>query len=212
MPVCDICEKPMEWGEGYGLNTTQVTTSEGYWKYLLSSLWSDVHENDPLGEYLGNFVQKQCSDISPWLVCDSCGTFLEIDQQSARKYNKQGAKPPGLGPANLSDAGLAAAYAWSALYDSWPEAISIRESKPEPGDMSSCDFCRRSLYLDEALSLLKEPVVQAYEKLGGFKRRGPASQNIKGNNFWIACPLCMQRAHRIIGPRASLVAHHHPNR
>ena len=199
MPACDICTTPMEWGQGYGLNTTQVTTSEAFWEYILTSPWSFSHQKDPQGKGLGNLTTKMGSQNTPWLVCDSCGEFLDFDRQIHRKYNKQGAKPPGTGAADLSEVALAAAYAWSKLYDSWPLSIQIRESPPEPSDIGTCDFCRRHTFSDEELAVMTEPAVQTYEKLGGLKRRGPASLNIKRNSFWIACSVCVQRAHRIIG-------------
>ena len=125
MPVCDICGKSMAWGHGYGLSTTQVTTSEDYWKYVLGRKWKVIHEQDPQGKSLSNFIERQGSNNTPWLVCDSCGQLMEFDLQAARKYNKQGAIPPGSGPANLSRVALAAAYAWSEFFSIHGQRQSI---------------------------------------------------------------------------------------
>ena len=65
--------------------------------------------------------------------------------------------------------------------------------------MSNCDFCRRPIYSDEKIALLKETVVEAYERLGGLKRRGATSREILGQNYWAACSFCIERATRIIG-------------
>jgi hypothetical protein len=124
--------------------------------------------------------------------------MFQFDREVARQFNGQGTNPPGNGPANAGEAAIAAAYAWSKTYDAWPNSIQLRESEP-PGDGLVCDFCRRRVYPDEELALLKQSGLEMYESKGGLRRRGGPSKQMVGESFWVACLVCTRRAHRIMG-------------
>ena len=197
-PVCDVCSKDMQWGEGYGLTTRQVATTEAYWEYLFTHQWSMVHQQDAQGDRLAGLVIHQAAQPSAWLICDSCAVLFQFDRGVARQFNRAGVEPPDNGPANAGDVALAAAYAWSTRYDTWPNGIKLRESEPPP-DGSVCDFCRRRVYPDEVLGLMKQPVLEVCEAEGGLRRRGGPSKQIAEMSFWLACSLCTSRASRIMG-------------
>jgi hypothetical protein len=185
----------MEWGQGAGLTTTQVATVEAYWKFLLTHQWAIAHETDPTGGILGALIERQASQDSTWLICDSCAQILGIDPKQYRIYNHQGSKPPGIGPAEEEKVALVAMFAWTQLYESWPTGVQLRDTPPPPTGMV-CDFCRRQMYPDEHMALIKPDAVEAFEKSGALRRRGRPGNLTAGMRMdvWVACPFCIARA------------------
>jgi hypothetical protein len=196
MPVCDVCGCGMNWGQGYGLTTSQVATSEAYWEFVLTHQWSDHHNEDPHGDALSNLAVNQARMDTAWLVCDRCAELFEFDHNIACKFNREGAVPPGNGPTDAWEVGLAAAYVWSKIYHAWPSSIRLRQ-EPPPASGSVCDFCRRRVYGDEKIGLLKEAAVEVLERVGQLKRRGDPSKLLAGESFWVCCSLCASRANRL---------------
>jgi hypothetical protein len=197
-PVCDVCSRNMQWGEGYGLTTTQVTTTEAYWDYLFAHQLSNLYKLGPDGDLLAAVVAGQAGQSSVWLVCESCANLFHFDPKLAREYNHEGPTPPGTGPAVAGDVALAAGYAWSKNYDAWPCSILVRESEP-PIDGEVCDFCRRRLYPKEGFALFKQKALEAYESKNALRRRAGPSRKFADEPVWMACSLCIRRADRIIG-------------
>ena len=78
MPVCDVCDQPMEWGQGYGLTTAQIVTKEAYWEYMFTHQWSMVHEKDSQGDSVAYLAQNQANQSTSWLVCESCSTLFSF--------------------------------------------------------------------------------------------------------------------------------------
>jgi hypothetical protein len=196
--VCDVCSAKLAWSRGYGLTTTQVVTSEAYWEYLLTHQGAVLHTQDPNGVDLGAEVVKAADQSDVWLLCQSCARLFNFDREAGTRFATDGIAPPGIGPANRSATALAAAFAWSKTFDSWPSSIKLRE-EPAPTDTAPCDFCRRTVYSDERLCLLNEGGLEAIERMGGLKRRSGPSMNIAGRLFWMACEACSARSHRITG-------------
>jgi hypothetical protein len=188
----------MHWGEGYGLTTTQVTTTEAYWDYLFTHQLSNLYKLGPDGGLLAAVVAGQAGQSSVWLVCESCANLFQFDRGLAHEYNREGPNPPGSGPAVVGDAALAAGYAWSKMYDAWPRSILVRECEP-PTDGAICDFCRRRLYPKEQFALFKQSALEAYESKNALRRRAGPSSQFADEPAWMACSLCIARAHRIMG-------------
>ena len=139
MPVCDVCNKTMNWEEGYVLTTKQVTTSESYWVSAFKGVWSHAHSMDPGGDSVGMLVKQQAAQSSGWLVCESCSGNFSFDRGKASTYAKsRNGNPPGTGPASAEAVASAAANAWKSLYGVWPSSIQIagrmsgREKKGSP--------------------------------------------------------------------------------
>lgn len=107
-PVCDVCSKPMDYSDGYALTTTQVTTNEKYWEFILTH--HDLQETENLIG-LAMYVKQQAMHTTGWLVCESCGKLFDFDKKQAKEYAKRQLDPPGSGPADESDATFAATKA-----------------------------------------------------------------------------------------------------
>jgi hypothetical protein len=199
IPVCDMCNQNMQWGQGAGLTTTQVTTTEAYWEFMFTHQWAVAHQTDAAGGLLAGLVENQAAQDNTWLICDPCARVLGFDPEQYRKYSHKGSKPPGVGPAAEGKVALAAMFAWSELYDSWPTSIQIRATPP-PSTGKVCDFCRRRMYPDEQMALMKPEAVEAFEKVGALRRRGSPSNVMEGTKLTlrVACPLCIARANQKI--------------
>lgn len=116
MPVCDICNKSMEFSDGYALPTELVTTSEEYWLFMLNRF---IHDEG----LLASSVQLQAKQRSGWLVCESCSKLFVFDMHQAKEYATRQMDPPGGGPANVSSVAAAAAKAWKKLHGKWPSWV-----------------------------------------------------------------------------------------
>ena len=88
MPVCDVCNKTMNWEEGYVLTTKQVTTSESYWVSAFKGVWSHAHSMDPGGDSVGMLVKQQAAQSSGWLVCESCSGNFSLTGEKHRLTQK----------------------------------------------------------------------------------------------------------------------------
>ena len=110
MPVCDVCNKGMDFSDGYALTTTTVTTNEKYWAYMLA------HNNFPDDELLLMYVQQQAMQYTGWLVCDSCSAMFTFNRQQAKDCARRQVNPPGSGPADVNYVAAAAAKAWRAKH------------------------------------------------------------------------------------------------
>lgn len=196
--TCDVCSTKLDWKRGYGLTTTQVTTRESYWEFLFTHQGAGLRQQDPRGDNLAATALKMADQRDTWLVCESCSSLFVFDRDIARQFAIEGRLPPGLGPASANLVALAAAYAWSKVFDSWPSSIKVREAAP-PTDTQPCDFCRRYVYPDEQICLINEGALEVYEGKGGLKRRGDHSVNINGKSFWLACSLCAERSYKLTG-------------
>ncbi len=120
MPVCDVCSKNMDWSDGYAQTTTQVTTNEESWRFVLTR-----HSFDD--ELLLIYVQQQAKQRSGWLVCESCSKLFEFNRQQAREYAKHQVDPPDGGPADVQYVAAAAAKAWEKLYGKLPSWLRYGE-------------------------------------------------------------------------------------
>jgi len=194
---CDICANQVAQGDGFGLTTSQVATSESYWQHVLGTMRPSPIQLDPRGENIGSLINQIGNEMDPWLVCKSCAPMFHFNKREARDFVTKGALLSNPGPAEIGLVAFAAAYAWSALFDAWPAGIALRTEDP-PSNGSVCDFCRRTVYPDENLTLMKESALEQYEYGGGLKRRGGPSTEANGVLLWVACPLCINRAHRIM--------------
>jgi hypothetical protein len=194
-----MCSRAMQWGQGAGLTTTQVTTTEAYLRFILTHQWAMAHQKDATGGVLANLIEIQASQDTTWLICDSCAHVLGYDPGLYRQYNRQGSRPPGTGPADESKVALAAMFAWSDLYDDWPTGIRIR-ADPPPSASMVCDFCRRRMYPDEQMAMMKRVAVESLEEAGALRRRGSPINKLDGKPMalWVACPLCFARANEKI--------------
>ena len=117
MPVCDICNKCMDFSDGYALPTELVTTSEEYWLFMLNRF---IHNDEGL---LASSVQLQAKQRSGWLLCESCSKLFAFDRHQAKEYATRQMDPPGRGPANVSSVAAAAAKAWKKLHGKWPSWV-----------------------------------------------------------------------------------------
>ena len=198
LAVCDVCSTKLEWSQGFGLTTTQIVTRESYWEYLFMHQGYVLHEQDPKGDEMGRYVAGQANHMDVWLICESCSTMFEFDREVARQFTCTGKIPPGVGPANVGLASYAAGYAWSKVFDKWPSSLRFR-NEAHPNDTLPCDFCRRWVHSDEKICLLDEGALEVYESEKGLVRRGGPSFHAAGKPSWVACPVCIRRAHRIMG-------------
>lgn len=118
MPVCDVCNKTIEWADGYYLTTTEVAESqpfwEAYWQRVVSRLGSDGMSAARLTAY----VSEVAGSTTGWLVCEGCSRLFTFNRALAREYAKNQATPIGGGPAALPRALAAAQAAWNKLYGS----------------------------------------------------------------------------------------------
>ena len=125
---CDVCNKEMNFEDGYVLSTTQVTTSEAYWEFAFTHQWSYVHSMDPDGNTIAMLVRQQGGQKTGWLLCESCTRLFNVDRNAAKEYTRSALSladpgkyiPPGGGPANIQAVALAAAKAWKKLYGKPP--------------------------------------------------------------------------------------------
>lgn len=118
MPVCDVCNKTMEFEDGYALTTTEVTTNENYWTFML--------DNHSFGDdqILLMYVQKQAMQRTGWLVCESCSQMFSFSNKTKRaKCAKQQKNPPGSGPADVNYVAAAAAKAWKLKNGAFPSWV-----------------------------------------------------------------------------------------
>lgn len=126
--VCGVCNKEMNWKDGYVLSTCQVLTTEAYWEFAFTHQWSYTRTTDQNGDSVAILVSMQARAMS-WLVCETCSNLFSFNRRIAKDYAKrQSLFPPDLdtGNQNLGLAALAAAKAWKKLYGKWPSSIQLR--------------------------------------------------------------------------------------
>jgi len=207
MSVCDICNKQIDWSDGYVLTTKQVATSEAYWKHTLKGPWSYMRSMDPDGDTLAMLVEQQAGQSSGWLTCEECSRLFTFDRVAAKRYARERrSSPPGAGPVSTDSVARAAATVWKTLCGKWPSSIQITGSQApssaSPAVKSSattnkCDFCGRMLGANEQIAMLDESGLQKMEAIGGLRRSRPASvRDPAGKLRWIACSRCMDAATR----------------
>jgi hypothetical protein len=113
--ICDVCESPVSWPEGYLVTTTDVVKSYKYWQFFyntrkngLRSLGIESYDDfvkDPLNG--GKTTSKKIiiGQEKPWLVCRACRIMFNVDAEKARNYAKEwwnsdrAFRLPGTGPA-----------------------------------------------------------------------------------------------------------------
>lgn len=121
-PVCDVCNKKMNWEDGYVLSTNQVVTTEAYWEFAFTHQWAYYHDLDPDGVSLALIVQNQANQSTGWLVCEKCSKLFDFDRELAKKHAKMhSTAPPGSGPANSQLVASVAAKVWKKLYGEYPK-------------------------------------------------------------------------------------------
>ena len=113
MPGCDICNKTIEFSEGYLLTTAQVVVSEKHWSSMLDtySFSEDI---------LLMYVRRQATKSTSWLICEDCSKAYNFDRDKAREYAKNQANHPRSGPADIRYAATIAAIAWKNKYGTFP--------------------------------------------------------------------------------------------
>jgi hypothetical protein len=131
MPVCDVCNKSINWSDGYVLSTRQVAASEAYWEFAFTHQWAYAHNMDPGGATVAMLVQQQAGQSTGWLVCETCSNLFSFDRHTAKELAmRQSSAPPGGGPASVQEVASAAGRAWKKLYGKWPSSIRVVEGSP----------------------------------------------------------------------------------
>jgi len=160
MSACDICNKKMEWKDGYILTTSQVTTKEAYWEQMLKDAYPYMHKMDPTGDNYAMLVRQMAGQASRWLVCESCSRFFDFDHDKAKLYaREQNADPPGAGAAKYDLAAQAAANVWKKLYGSRPSSAAFKSAAASSEKSDSSCFVATVVYGDpqcEALRVLRQ--------------------------------------------------------
>lgn len=116
MTVCDVCNRPIAFDDGYALTTTEVTTTVAYWRHIIEQYSMD-------DQVLAMYVQQQAMQYTGWLVCESCSRKFSFNQARARDYARRQQDPPGSGPADVQRTAAAAAQAWKERHGSWPSWV-----------------------------------------------------------------------------------------
>jgi hypothetical protein len=116
MPLCDICNRNIEFSAGYALTTRQVVGRTEYWAFMLQQ-----HAFDD--DLFGLFIQQQIKQVSGWLVCESCSPMFEFETVQARFDAYRQSDPAGCGAVELDVAGVPAARAWYKKYGCLPTWI-----------------------------------------------------------------------------------------
>lgn len=191
--MCDICGTMIEKTSGYSYTTTQVAASVGYWKKVLTDAKVGGDGSD-----VGLMVQMLCALSTPWIVCIPCASLITADQKEASRLAAAGQSPAGCGPAPGWPSALAAAYAWSLIYDEWPTSVQVNANPitHDPHKGTRCDFCKRIVYGDENLGVLQRQLYEDMVRKGSWFVRvpGPGRPASSGLPELIACMTCLQRA------------------
>jgi len=122
-PVCDVCNKKMNWEDGYVLSTNQVATAEAYWEFVFTHRWAIYHEGpSDTGALIALLVHQQAGQSTGWLVCEKCSTLFDFDREVGKKHAQMhSTAPPGGGPANPQLVASAAVNVWKKLYGEYPK-------------------------------------------------------------------------------------------
>lgn len=139
MSVCDICNMPTQWADGFVLTTTEVTTAKNYWLMLFNNPAFSGTVHSPGGEgWLQIMVDHAGNQTQGWMICANCAAKLDFDRESAKNYAlAHNANPPGSGPANGTKVAYAAASAWEQVTGYWPQTVYYRQStRPKPSETS----------------------------------------------------------------------------
>lgn len=124
---CDVCNKEMNLEDGYVLTTTEVTTCEAYWLFVLTQpLFKNAIAllgSDRESEAIAMLARHYASQKKGWLICEGCIQLFNVDRKVAKGYTKKAISsgdpanycPRGTGPANLKAVLPAAAEAWTTL-------------------------------------------------------------------------------------------------
>lgn len=107
MNKCDICSTETDVRAGYILTTTEVTSSERYWRNQLPKFRTIVLGLDGLQSkqnFLVERIAEYASDSSDWLVCEPCSQLFNFDRQEARRCALQGERRISAGPAEIEAA------------------------------------------------------------------------------------------------------------
>ena len=119
---CDVCDKEMNYKDGYVLSTNQVVTTKAYWKFVLTHQWAYFHELDPDDPTLAITIERQTNQSTGWLVCEKCSTLFDFDRGVGKNHAQMhSTAPPGNGPANPQLVESAAASVWMELYGKYPQ-------------------------------------------------------------------------------------------
>jgi hypothetical protein len=104
---CDICNRAIDWADGFVLTTEQVVYNQKYWEFALTHAWASYHNQDPDGENFYPVIERAAAQSTGWLVCEKCSTMFDFDRHVAKKYaidqvtHPYGSKPefpPGVAP------------------------------------------------------------------------------------------------------------------
>jgi len=159
MSSCDICNKTMEWQDGYILTTSEVTTKEAYWEKMLKEAYP-FFLNDPTGDDYALLVRQMAGQASGWLVCESCSGLFDFDHDKAKSYaREQKADPPSAGPVKYELAALAAGNAYKKLRGSWPSGAGFKSATALGKKSDSSCFVATVVYGDpqcEELRVLRQ--------------------------------------------------------
>lgn len=136
--------------------------------------------------------------VTPWIVCETCSSLVSADREAARRHGSSDTAPPGCGPAEQMPAAMAAAYAWSLIFNEWPVSVQVNQNPVthDPKKGTRCDFCRRILYGDEKFGIFHK---EMYEKLVADGARfirtpSPCIADKDGNPMWVACMNCLNHS------------------
>ena len=115
MVVCDICNASMSFEDGYALTTAQVVMQKEYWLYIIKKFGSIINE-----EVLNLYFQRQATQSTGWLVCESCSNMFTFDRTVAKEYARKQMNLPSSGPADMAKTAVCAADAWRELHGTGP--------------------------------------------------------------------------------------------
>ena len=129
MPVCDICNKPIAFSDGYSLTTREVVLTTHYWKLAFRGGLSCIHQTDPSGgESLMHYIEQQAAQHTGWLVCEECSAPLRFDRLRARRLAENRQDPPDAGPVSPLSVVNHAIDAWKQLYGSVPRMTRFSDT------------------------------------------------------------------------------------
>ena len=206
---CDVCDKEMNFEDGYILTTTQVTTSEAYWEFAFTHQWSYIHSFDPEGNTIAMLVRQQGGQRTGWLLCESCIRLFNVDRNAAKEYTRSALNladpgkyiPPGGGPANIQAVALAAAKAWKKLYGKPPQSIKILGEElpaqkkavvPEGGRPAESLVSAMFVFNSDEIS---DEVSSTYGAYAQGEILKALSRGLKPLGGWGACPPLMLCCH-----------------
>lgn len=194
---CDNCNSLSVPEETYLLTTAQVVSSEAFWEQVLTQS-PEIHARDPHGDNWSEYVRRMADSPTPWQICQQCISLFEgVDRGAARQYSIACKRPPGTGPASLETAGLAAAYAWTKVYHSWPRSTFVGEGTitHDRGKGVTCDFCCRIITNPkEGIAIITSKMLDDFEKTARITHVPSLPQgNRHGEAHYLACSVCFKR-------------------